>query len=1641
MERGVPTGRPGNRGSTLPRRARMLVPLVLLALPVAAGAQTGRPDIVNLADCDYFVVGGPPGGGGSSIPIRVTSNRVVTPVTAAACPGTAPVLQVAPSGTVAPGVLLTYTLTVTNDAPVDLQAIEVELPLLPEHQEPVAITDGVTATRPGGAGVPVSGGYDMLGRIVRWSLPRLVPGESVDLRVLVAVDPNTPADSLLVVSGRVDAAGCVAPIDSTQVRTPVIPPVLRVLKRADRSAAVAGDAVIYEIEVRHEGTAPDFTELRVEDTLPEGLRYVEGTARLEGGPVAEPIIGNDARSLHFEIGALLPGETRLLRLAAMVTALAPRGDAINRARARGLSAGGAPLWSPEATAVVKVVEGPFRREAYLVGRVFVDDDGDGAPGETEPGVPGVLVMLDDGRGAVTDVRGRWHLEGVRPGLRVMRLDPSTLPAPLEPHAAGAEWAGNAATRFVQARASTLVVADFPLGPAAAGRCTLDGGGLGLVLPRASLLRADGEPADAATAHLEAAARYIASQGARGTGLVRVACAPTGGDPERSETLEMLLRDRLERLTHEQRPATDLPAADLLDGVDLRDRPDALSAVVEGVDGQELDDRAEHGSPASLDPFRHVLRHAPARTAILSPKDAARVRGEAVDVDVIYPEGATPILQVNGEDVSGERIGVRSVLPSRRLAAARFVGVPLRAGKNEIRFLAVSPTGSPESVRVEVTRPGAPVGLTLEVPEGRWLADGVTAGSLRVEAVDRAGFRTTEQPVVTLFVENARPLDPDLDPDAEGHQLRLQDGQLVVRFEPVTVPGRVRVLAATERSEAELFVDVLPKAGVWTVLGLAEARVAGDGGVEGDGGMGPGVGEQIHDDGGRVSVFARGPVGKSSQLTVSVDSERKRDRDRLFRDYEPDLFYPVPGDSSTTLDQAPAQAEVFARIDGPRGFAQWGDFYTTLGRTELMRYDRRLNGASGRLNHGGVGFDAFAASTEQVSVRDVFGPDGSSGPFLLSSAPMVARSEAVYLETRDRHRTEVVLSRTPKRPDVDYNLDPIAGTLLFRAPVDPFDADLNPQRIVVLYESRSAASEQITAGGRLSLSPSNRFEGGLSTIYEERPGDDLELYGLDVSWRPGPGTRVRGEAATSDLDSSANAFALEVTSRPSPELVWDISWQDVDEDYANPSLLASPEIGSRRAGGSVLWEPGKLWRLRGEAFRQRDYVARIERFVAAVDTERRLGRVDVFGGLKTVDSESPAAGSVGSTLVNGGVRGRIGRRWMAEIGRDQVVDGDTAPGYPTRTTAGLSYALRPDTRLFLRHEVESGDGPLRDRTRLGIESRIGSHTRALAGYALEGGAGGAALRATTGVETVLPLNHRNAVRFSVARLDTMQGDPSADFTTLAGGYEYRAGFSVVSTRYEVRLGDVDDRHLLTASGAFKPFEPWTLFVRERLSLTDPDAGGVSHRAEGVLGAAYRPPDRGFRFLTRLDHSTGGGRPVGAGGVGPGSLAEPAASVSPSPAGPAAPGLGVGLGREVTVVERDAWSLSFACGARVTPRQRIAGSLVARNVQGDASIGLPSTLTDLLSFHHTTELYRRWTVGWSARRFAQEESGTATYGYGVELGYLLFRDLWIAGGYNLAGFEDDHFPGVGNTSEGAFFSVRFKFDEKSVTRLGDLRLDRP
>ncbi|MEM6555519.1 MAG: hypothetical protein AAF642_06580 [Pseudomonadota bacterium] len=238
---------------------------------------------------------------------------------------------------------------------------------------------------------------------------------------------------------------------------------LVVRKRASDPQAAIGDFIGYTIDLENSGSVPAPFTLR--DTLPTGIRYVAGSARLNGVLFEDPEVAPDGLNLTFSGGLVLPDETVQLTYLTAVGPGTPLGEAVNRAVV--INAAGAVL-SNAAEAAVYIEEDLLSSRLTIIGRVAEaacrpDEEWARTLLDGE-GVGGVRLYMETGRYTVTDSDGLFHFEGVKPGTHVVQVDEATLPPGYEPIICeeNTRYAGSALSKFVDAQGGSIWRANFYL---------------------------------------------------------------------------------------------------------------------------------------------------------------------------------------------------------------------------------------------------------------------------------------------------------------------------------------------------------------------------------------------------------------------------------------------------------------------------------------------------------------------------------------------------------------------------------------------------------------------------------------------------------------------------------------------------------------------------------------------------------------------------------------------------------------------------------------------------------------------------------------------------------------------------------------------------------------------------------------------------------------------------------------------------------------------------------------------------------------------------------------------------------------------------------------------------------------------------
>jgi len=374
--------------------------------------------------------------------------------------------------------------------------------------------------------------------------------------------------------------------------------------------------------------------------------------------------------------------------------------------------------------------------------------------------------------------------------------------------------------------------------------------------------------------------------------------------------------------------------------------------------------------------------------------------------------------------------------------------------------------------------------------------------------------------ITLEASLGRWLVTDLDLTEPGVQAELTGGRgtFLLMASPQAGAGELRVtVGALSRTEPIFF---MPAARPLLAVGVVQARFSLRSLAEGaltparvaDGFRGaadrPGrsVRQRRRDGGGSGALYLRGKIQGKYLLALSYDSEHDG-AGRLFRDIQPEEFYPVYGDASIKEFDAQSAGRFYVRVDHERSFILYGDYVTPAGGETRMlsAYNRTQTGAYQHLETARAALDVFASRSRLTQVVEEIRGLGISGPYALSRTDGRRNSEKVEILTRDRNQPSLILRSVPQTRFVDYTLEPFTGRLLFSAPVPSQDANLNPVSIRVTYEVDGGGEAFWNYGLVARTQLVNGVELGGTAVREENPLDRRTLVGVNSTVRFGAGT--------------------------------------------------------------------------------------------------------------------------------------------------------------------------------------------------------------------------------------------------------------------------------------------------------------------------------------------------------------------------------------------------------------------------------------------------------------------------------------------------------------------------------------------------------
>ncbi|MEM7432618.1 MAG: OmpA family protein [Pseudomonadota bacterium] len=678
--------------------------------------------------------------------------------------------------------------------------------------------------------------------------------------------------------------------------------------------------------------------------------------------------------------------------------------------------------------------------------------------------------------------------------------------------------------------------------------------------------------------------------------------------------------------------------------------------------------------------------------------------------------------------------------------------------------------------------------------------------------------------------------------------------------------------------------------------------------------------------GRVAYYLKAKIRGKYLLTSQLDSREEqlddilgnldeRDPRTLFRRIDPDRYYPVYGDDSTTINDADTQGRLYLRLEWDKSNVVWGNFRTQIDDNEFVQYRRTLYGAqldwrnvkTTQHDEAKSRFSVFGSEAQTVLGHSEFLGTGGS-LYYLRHLDIVPGSDQVRVEFRDVDTNRVVEVVDLIRGR-DYELDELQGRLILSEPLlqiaqqsapsivrdGPIDGNL--AILVADYEYLPVGfdADEIAAGIRGKHWIGDNISVGGSYVSEGRGSEDYTLAGADIAVTDGKGSYIKVEAASSEAtqterfysndgglsfgtlnaavneNRSGEALGLEarinlqgrgITDSPSTIAAW---WRRTDDQFSI----------ARRDDGVDVYEQGLEWLY--------DWSERGRLALRATSVERELqseqndimlqadfGLSDngtLSGELRQLSQESLAIGgaSVDATLAAMRYAYRFGSK--AEVyAIGQITLENDGGDYDNNDlgTIGMTYAVTERTSLL----AEASSGHRGDGATLTLSHDVNSNHNVygtfthstdrtdnpLGGLPASGNSRDRLLPGNT-----LALGHRSRIS---NQLDVFNETMAADVRgPVSLGHVFglnwntpdgfRVGFTLQRSDVNADLGVVE-REAATLTGGYRSARfNWT----SRIELRDDEAafGADSVRQWASINRLDWRLGEDYRVLTRFNYA--------------------------------------------------------------------------------------------------------------------------------------------------------------------------------------------
>ncbi|MCI0746567.1 MAG: hypothetical protein L0Y58_14295, partial [Verrucomicrobia subdivision 3 bacterium] len=1217
----------------------------------------------------------------------------------------------------------------------------------------------------------------------------------------------------------------------------------------------------------------------------------------------------------------------------------------------------------------------------------------------------VRLYLEDGTYAITDGEGKYSLYGLRPLTHIIKLDTTTLPSGAKLIPLSNRHADHGGAKMIELRRGEFHKADFALrgsskqfddeikrrrakleqnqesGSALKSQLTPDGVPLSRGDPKG--LPASGEVGPPPNAGPAASKLTPIKADPKIPGTLATTNSPSTNGPLFQPLLPA------ETLSSEN---SNLPAAPIGDARTPRHDP-AITNLDNSLGFVDLKDR----------------------DTLAIPQATVRVKGTM---------GTRLALAVNGVDVPPSRIGRRFSIAEKQLEVTEFIGVAFNPGTNQLALKQFDNFGNLRgSNAIVVIAPDKLAEVRISVPTKDVSADGQTVVPIRIELRDAQGVPVSSRTPLTLEAGLGEWQVQDLDPAEPGTQVFIEGGRAEYQLMAPAEPGDCQVRVSSGVLKSEAVFPFLPDLRPLVAAGVLEGRISlrslksgsfmparsQDGFEEELRSFAVSGNDDRFQAAARTAFFLKGKIKGEYLLTAGYDSEKETD-ERLFRDIQPDEFYPVYGDSATKGFDAQSTSRLYVRIDKKKCYLLYGDFITSSQSEArgLGNYSRSLTGIREHYENSRIAANIWATYDTSSQVVEELPANGTSGPYQFRTSDGIINSEKVEIITRDRNQPSLILQTVPMSRFTDYEFEPFTGRILFRAPVPSLDPNLNPVSIRVTYEVDQGGDKFWVYGADAQAKMTPWLEIGGAAMRDENPLGKYSLHSANTTLKLAPKTYVIGEFARSDTevtDGIAGRVELRHQDAKSDARIY---FGHAENTFSNTASILSS--GRTEAGGKASYKIAPNTRLVGQALLTHSLGEHGERKGIRLDIEHTFPnqvRLE-FGARYSTETANPAGATTLGVTPNEvtTLRAKIttpvpklkGASIYGEYEND-VIEPDKR-----LVAVGGDYQLKPKTRLYARHEfINAVGGPFelntvqqQHTTLVGLDTAYMKDGTLFNEYRMRDAISGREAEAATGLRNLWHVAEGVRLNTTFERITPMNGSGHNEATAGTAAIEYlRQPDWKATARLELRTSDPNNSLLNTFGYAHKLNDDWTFLGRSIVYYVDRKGAGVGDKTQARFqaGLAWRQTHtNAWNALGKYEYKF-----------------EDDALVSD-----------IHLYRHVHM-------LLFDISFQPAPDWVVSGHYGGKLVFEESNDLDDFSDAHLLALRLAYDITPKWDLGLCGRVLFSGHNLSAQFGIGPEVGYKIRDSLRIAGGYNLLGFRDRDLSSEEYTDHGVYVALRWMFDE--------------